>query len=390
KPHCAGNRHLGGAGARSGTRFLPGQGVGGGGVPGPEMEDAVRRHEAEGERLAGRLVQPSHAGARRTHRQPRSGLAHPPHGHSLARKGRGQDHSADYASAGRPVGIGGSPGFPASGPAARPARFGNSRQRRGFRQVRAMRGGIAGRIRRMKAVLSFCLKDLLRSRFIAAYFLFHLAAGYSLMHYAPTSSSGFGALLSLVLFLAPLSSSVFGTLYFYQSRGFQELMLSQPVSRAALLTGQGAALRFALCAALSLGLCFPTLAAGFLGGLVLPFLAAFMGDGVLLHLCFLALAFLIALTMEDRLRGFSASLVLWLFLVFFYDGALLFIVTRFSDYPLDRFVIGAVLLNPVDLERILVLMQLDASVLLGYTGSVFRRFFGTGTGLAVSFAAMAL
>jgi len=242
----------------------------------------------------------------------------------------------------------------------------------------------------MKAVLSFCLKDLLRSRFIAAYFLFHLAAGYSLMHYAPTSSSGFGALLSLVLFLAPLSSSVFGTLYFYQSRGFQELMLAQPVSRAALLTGQGAALGFALCAAFALGLGIPTLAAGFVGGLDLLFLAVFLGGGVLLHLCFLALAFLIALTMEDRLRGFSASLVLWLFLVFFYDGALLFIVTRFSDYPLDRFVIGAVLLNPVDLERILVLMQLDASVLLGYTGSVFRKFFGTGTGLAVSFAAMAL
>lgn len=241
----------------------------------------------------------------------------------------------------------------------------------------------------MKAVLAFCLKDLFRSRFVGVYLLFHLAAGWSLMRYAPTSSAGFGALLSLVLFLAPLCSIVFGTLYFYQSRGFQELMLAQPVGRAALLGGQAAALAFALCSAFALGLGIPSLAAGFTGTRDLAFLAVFLGGGVLLHLAFLALAFLIALTVDDRLKGFSASLILWLFLVFAHDGIILFLLTRFSDYPLDRFVIAAVLLNPVDLERILVLMQLDASVLLGYTGSVFRRFFGTDTGILLAFAAMA-
>lgn len=242
----------------------------------------------------------------------------------------------------------------------------------------------------MKAVFAFCLTDLLRSRFIGAYFFFHLAAGWFMMQYAPTSSAGFGALLSLVLFLAPLTSSVFGMLFFYQSRGFQELMLAQPVGRASLLTGQAMALSLALCAAFGLGLGIPTIAAGFIGVQDVVFLTVFIAGGILLHLCFLALAFLISLSIEDRLRGLSAGLALWLFLVFFYDGALLLLVTRFSDYPLDRFVIGAVLLNPVDLERILVLMQLDASVLLGYTGSAFRRFFGTGTGMAVSFASLAL
>ncbi len=241
----------------------------------------------------------------------------------------------------------------------------------------------------MKSVLAYCLMDLLRSRFIAAYFLFHLAAGWFLMQYAPTSSAGFGALLSLVLFLAPLAATLFGTLYFYQSRGFQELMLAQPVGRAALLGGQALALAAALCSAFALGLAIPTLAAGFTGTRDLTFLGVFLAGGMLLHLCFLAGALLIGLAVEDRLRGLSTGLALWLFLVFFYDGALLLIVTRFADYPLDRAVIGAVLLNPVDLERILVLMQLDASVLLGYTGSAFRRFFGTGAGLTACFAALA-
>jgi Cu-processing system permease protein len=242
----------------------------------------------------------------------------------------------------------------------------------------------------MRAILWFCLKDLFRSRFMMAYFLFYLAAGFGLMQYAPTSSAGLGALLSLVLFLAPLCALVFGTLYFYQARGFQELMLAQPVSRRSLLAGQGVALALALNCAFALGLGIPTLAVGFREGADLQALGLFLGGGVLLHLCFLALSFMVALVVEDRLRGFSASLGIWLVLVFLYDGGLLYVLTRFSDYPLDRFTIFAILLNPVDLERILVLMQLDASVLLGYTGAVFRRFFGTSTGIIAALAAMLL
>ena len=242
----------------------------------------------------------------------------------------------------------------------------------------------------MKAILFFCLKDLFRSRFIAAYFLFHLAVGYGLMQYAPTSSAGLGALLSLVLFLAPLCAIVFGSLYFYQARGFQELMLAQPVGRHALLAGQGLALALALCLAFCLGLGIPTLAIGFRSEADIFLLSLFLGGGILLHLSFLSLAFLVALSIEDRLRGFSTSLVIWLLMVFLYDGGLLYILTSFSDYPLDRFTIGAILLNPVDLERILVLMQLDASVLLGYTGAVFRRFFGTTLGIFAALGAMTL
>ncbi|MBP93251.1 MAG: ABC transporter permease, partial [Flavobacteriaceae bacterium] len=46
--------------------------------------------------------------------------------------------------------------------------------------------------------------------------------------------------------------------------------------------------------------------------------------------------------------------------------------------------IGTVL-NPVDLSRTLILLKLDISALLGYTGAVFKQFFGTNFGLIVSF-----
>lgn len=242
----------------------------------------------------------------------------------------------------------------------------------------------------MMTVLRFCLRDLLRSRFIAAYFLFYLAAGYGLMNYAPSVSAGLGALLSLVLFLVPLCSLVFGVLYFHQSRGFHELMLAQPIGRRPLLAGQGIALGIALCAAFAFGLGIPTIWFGFQDGGDARLLALFLGGGLLLHLSFLSMAFLIAITIEDPLRGFAAALFLWLSMAFLYDGLLLFLLTFLADYPLDRFIITAILLNPIDLERILVLMQLDASVMLGYTGAIFRRFFGTGFGIFTALCALAL
>lgn len=240
----------------------------------------------------------------------------------------------------------------------------------------------------MIIIMRFCLRDLVRSRFITAYFLFHLAAGYGIMAYAPNTSSGIGALLSLVLFLAPLCSLVFGVLYFHQSRGFHELMLAQPIDRRALMSGQAVALGTTLCSAFILGIGIPTVWYGLQDMEDARLLGIFLGGGVLLHLSFLALGFLVAIIVEDHLRGFAAALFIWLFMAFLYDGLLLLLVTSLGDYPLDRLVIGAILLNPVDLERIVVLMHLDASVMLGYTGAVFRRFFGTSVGITVALTAM--
>ena len=68
-----------------------------------------------------------------------------------------------------------------------------------------------------------------------------------------------------------------------------------------------------------------------------------------------------------------------------YDGLFLLSLLVFNDYPLDKFALGATLFNPIDLSRILILLKLDISALLGYTGAVFQKFFGTYLGMAVSF-----
>ena len=47
-------------------------------------------------------------------------------------------------------------------------------------------------------------------------------------------------------------------------------------------------------------------------------------------------------------------------------------------------------LNPVDLSRILMLLQLDVSALMGYTGAVFNEFLGSTAGVALAYACLGL
>ena len=71
-----------------------------------------------------------------------------------------------------------------------------------------------------------------------------------------------------------------------------------------------------------------------------------------------------------------------------YDGLLLGILFSFSEYPLEKTVILLASLNPIDLGRILILLKMDISALMGLTGAVYKKFFGTGLGTAYSIGMM--
>jgi Cu-processing system permease protein len=62
----------------------------------------------------------------------------------------------------------------------------------------------------------------------------------------------------------------------------------------------------------------------------------------------------------------------------------------FREYPLERPVLALTLLNPIDLGRVLLLLQFDTAALMGYTGAVFERFFGTSGGRMTVLAALAI
>ena len=184
-----------------------------------------------------------------------------------------------------------------------------------------------------------------------------------------------------MLLVVPLVGMIYGILYIYQSREFVELLLTQPINRRVLYWGLYLGISTPLMAAFVVGSMLPL---GWHGILIIDGVASAMvlGLGGILTLIFSSLGFVFGLLFyEDKIKGFGFTIVVWLFLAILYDGLVLLLVFVFGDYPLERFVIAVSMLNPIDMARIMVMLEFDISALMGYTGAVFNRFFGTMMGL---------
>ena len=101
---------------------------------------------------------------------------------------------------------------------------------------------------------------------------------------------------------------------------------------------------------------------------------------MVLSLIFSLLAFLIALNLNNKIKGFGFAIFTWLFFAIIYDGIFLLLLLTFKDYPLENLTIGLTVFNPIDLARILILLKLDISTMMGYTGAVLQKFLGSSMG----------
>lgn len=226
-------------------------------------------------------------------------------------------------------------------------------------------------------IVKYVLQDILRSRIAAAYTLFLFVAAMGLFNLGGDVGKGLVSILSVVLMILPLMSLVFATVHFYNSYEFIELLASQPLRRKTIFLGEYLGVSAALCAAFLIGIGVPVLLydRSATGGLLL-------GVGLLLTLVFVALAFLGAVCTRDKARGIGVALLLWLFFALLYDGIVLFVLLAFQDYPVERAMLAMLALNPIDLGRVIVLLQLDVSALIGVTGAVLKEFLDSAVGIA--------
>ncbi len=240
----------------------------------------------------------------------------------------------------------------------------------------------------MLKVLKYSVFDLIRSRWIIIYFLFFLMAGFVILYLGTDLSKAIASLMNLTLVVTPLIGTLFGIINYYNSREFVELLLAQPVRRTSIFMGMYLGFSSALSLAFFAGLGVPFIFYGlFYSKEILNFVSLLTG-GVLLTFIFSGFAFLIALYNENRLKGFGISIIFWLLLAFIYDGLFLISLLIFESYPVEKLAIALSIMNPIDLSRILIMLKLDMSALMGYTGAVFRKFFGTSMGLVISYAAL--
>jgi len=242
----------------------------------------------------------------------------------------------------------------------------------------------------MLKILKYSFFDLIRSRWSYIYLLFYLLLASVLLFLNNDLSKAVITLMNVIIILVPLIGTIFGVMYYYNSKEFTELLLAQPVKRSSIFIGQylGVALSLSMSLVIGLGIPF-TLYGLFQSNEIWDFVLLLV-TGTFLTLIFTALAFNIALYNENKIKGFSYAILLWLFMAVIYDGLFLMSLILLESYPIDTLSIGATMFNPIDLSRILILLKLDISALLGYTGAVFQKFFGTNAGLLFSITALSI
>lgn len=242
----------------------------------------------------------------------------------------------------------------------------------------------------MLKILKYSFFDLMRSRWSYVYFIFYLLLGIVLLFLNNDLSKAVITLMNIIVILVPLIGTIFGVMYYYNSKEFTELLLAQPVKRSSIFLGQYLGVALSLAISLIIGLGLPFIFYGlFKSGAIWDFILLLV-TGTFLTFIFTALAFNLALYNENKIKGFSYAILMWLFLAVIYDGIFLISLFTFRDYPLDKFSLVATSLNPIDLSRILILLKLDISALMGYTGAVFKDFFGTSAGLLISLAMLCI
>ncbi len=231
----------------------------------------------------------------------------------------------------------------------------------------------------MKKITKYVLLDIIRNRFILAYFLILLLISFSLFMLEDNPDKALLGLMNVVLFIIPLVSLVFSTIYLYNASEFIELMLSQPIPRSILLSRMYLGLSLSLVLSVTLGIGLPVLFyAPSIQGMVL------MLSGILLSVVFSSLALLASVLTRDKARGIGVALLLWVYFSFIFDGLVLLLLFQFADYPLEIPMMVFGMLNPIDLARIFLLLQIDMSAMLGFTGAVFQDFFGSVIGMGIS------
>lgn len=236
----------------------------------------------------------------------------------------------------------------------------------------------------MLKILKYSFFDLIRSKWSYVYFFFYLVISSSLLYLSGDVSKVIISLMNIILILVPLIASIFGVMYYYNSREFTELLLAQPIKRTNIFLGQYIGLAVSLSSSLLFGLGIPFLVFGIFRSAEIWNFIILIVTGVFLTFIFSAISFLVALKNENRLKGFGIVIFLWMFMAIIYDGLFLLSLIVFKEYPLETISLTLSMLNPIDLSRILILLKLDISALMGYTGAVFRKFFGTDAGLLLS------
>jgi len=216
---------------------------------------------------------------------------------------------------------------------------------------------------------------IMRSHWLAGFGLLFSSLAVMVAFLGNTGGSGFdgfnrmtASLLNVNLLLIPLLSLLIGSLFLSgekEDRGLM-LLLTYPVSPWDVVLGKYTGLFAAIWSVVTFGYGAALLVIFFIGGSVsVSLLLLFYLYSVLLAAIFLSLSLLIGILSKTRFQALGSSLIVWAFLVLFYE----FIIMGASMFTMKQWLLPmltiSIYINPVELIRVQSILSLDGASVFG-------------------------
>lgn len=233
-------------------------------------------------------------------------------------------------------------------------------------------------------IIKYQFIDMIKNRWLIllGLALFIIASG--LFRLNDNYEKTFVSLLNIVIILIPLICLTFGILVYYNSAEYILFLLTQPIERGQIYIGLTLGIMLPMLLALLFGLGLPMILFAELSSTYLLASLLMLLVAVLSSCIFISQAFLIAVYTEDKTKALGIAIFTWITFAILYDGLVLLTAINFSDYPLELPMLIVSAFNPIDLGRLIILLHLDISALMGYSGRLYQNYFGNFTGMAVS------
>ncbi len=202
-----------------------------------------------------------------------------------------------------------------------------------------------------------------------------VTSGYSgFQDFARTSTS----LINLVGFILPLFALVLGTFSFISNKEYLELMVSQPISRYQVILGKYFGLLLTMLSATLIGFAIPgiviSLTIGVEGALSYALVILF---SILLTIIFTGCAVLISQIAKRQQIALGITIGVWIFFEVIYGLIILGTTLYFTPVFLKHALIFELLLNPIDIYRVLSLLAVGGAEFFGPAGASLIKLTGS-------------
>lgn len=223
-------------------------------------------------------------------------------------------------------------------------------------------------IKEFLSLAKYQVINVARAKWLIVYGVFFFLLTNGLLMFGGDSSKAAASILSIVLFIVPMISILYASIYWYNSEPFTRLLLTQPLRRSVVFLSNWFSVSLGLAGSfvLSLGLALIVQSYFDINTIIV------MLFGCILTFVFTGLGILLSVLIPDRMKGVGAAFLLWFYFSILHDVLVFAIVSTFKSYPIEIPAMILMAINPIDLTRVQVLLSLDLSAMMGYTGKILQ------------------